>query len=318
MFLALALSPCFARNPQSCALQERESPKQAATSTDQVKETSSQCGKYDLTQIGRRGIGKGLNLYSYEREKKLGEKLSKRMDHSLTIIDDPLVSACLNRIAQALVHHSEVAYNISVTLIYNNEEVNAYSLPAGHLYVTTGLLLNMQSESELAMVMAHEIAHVAARHDTRTWTREILWGIPFFPILKVPGPIGYSAGQLSSALSSLPVLKFDRDTEHEADLLGVQYAYSAGYDPQGMLDLYQRSADDDSRTSNFIVRLFNTHPSMKDRFNRAKAEISMFLPLQEQYVLDTSEFQEAKQHLEDLVHDMERADKASDPFVVTP
>lgn len=281
-----------------------------------AKRSAALCAERHGSQSSRHGIGKGINLYSYEREKKLGDKLSNQMDHSLVIIDDPLISKCVNRVVQALVNQSDVSYKISVRLVYNNDEVNAYSLPAGHLYMTTGLLLDMQTESEMAMVMAHEIAHVAARHDTRTWTREILWGIPFFPMLKVPGPIGYSAMHLSSALSSLPVLKFDRGTEYEADLVGLEYAYAAGYDPQGMLELYQRSADKDSHPSNFIVRLFDTHPSMKDRLKHARAEVSPVPPVREQYVLDTSEFQEAKQHLRDLVHDLQRAEEPIDPIDV--
>jgi predicted Zn-dependent protease len=170
----------------------------------------------------------------------------------------------------------------------------------------------------MAMVMAHEIGHVAARHDTRTWTREILWDLPFFPILKVPGPIGYFAQQITSVLQSLPVMKFHRNTEHEADLLGLEYAYSAGYDPQGMLDLYERSAVEDPHTPNFIVRLFDTHPAMKDRLRRAKAEILMLLPPRKQYVLDTSEFQEAKHQLMDLVLEKERAEHTIALFEVKP
>jgi beta-barrel assembly-enhancing protease len=188
--------------------------------------------------------------------------------------------------------------------------VNAYSLPGGHVYTTTGLLVHVQTETELAMVLAHEIAHVAARHDTRTWTREILWDLPFLPILKLPGRVGYFAQQITSVFRSLPVLRFDRNTEYEADLLGLEYAYSAGYDPQGALDLYERSALEDPQTPNFFFRLFDGHPTMKDRLRHAKAEIKMRLPPREQYVLDTSEFQEAKCQLSYLVVEKQRAEHA--------
>jgi predicted Zn-dependent protease len=274
--------------------------------------------KYDVGQIGHRGIGRGINLYSFEREKTLGDKLAAKLDHSLTIIDDPLIYRCLNRIVQVLVSHSEVPYEITVKLVYDDDEVNAYSLPGGHLYMTSGLFVEVQTEAEMAMVMAHEIAHVAARHDTRTWTREILWDLPFFPILKVPGPIGYSAQQITSALRSLPVMKFNRNAEHEADLLGLEYAYSAGYDPQGMLDLYERSVVDDAHAPNFIVRLFDTHPSMKERLRRAKTETSMILPPRNAYVLDTSEFQEARHRLMDIVLEKQRAEEAAATSEVKP
>src|SRR5882724_7219892 len=171
VLLSMSLLACsLAQDPQSCALVERESADQPATSKDLAR-SNRLPAKYDVSQIGQRGIGRGFNLYSSERERKLGDKLAEEMEHSLTIIDDPLITAYLNRIAQALVDHSEVFYKISIRLVYDNDEVNAYSLPGGHLYMTTGMLMNMQSESQLAMVMGHEIAHVAARHDTRTWTR---------------------------------------------------------------------------------------------------------------------------------------------------
>jgi predicted Zn-dependent protease len=317
ILLSMSALPFSFSQGQSSALEDGEPSRSEVTSTDLAKNSTKLPAKYDVSQIGQRGIGRGINLYSSERERKLGNRLAEKMDHSLTIIDDPLIKGYLNRIAQALAEQSDVSYNVSVKLVYD-DEVNAYSLPGGHLYMTTGLLLDMQSETEMAMVMAHEIAHVEARHDTRTWTREILWNLPFFPILKLPGPIGYSARQITSELRSLPVLKFDRNTEYEADLLGMEYAYSAGYDPHGILDLYERSAVEDQRAPNFIVRLFDTHPTMKERLRRAKAEIMILLPVRAQYVLDTSEFRQSKCRLRDLVKDKQRADRRIDPFEVKP
>jgi predicted Zn-dependent protease len=308
----------FAQGPESCVLANCESFNETATSKSPAKTTTRLGTKYDVDQIGRRGIGRGFNLFSFERERKLGDKLAAELDHSVIIIDDPLINRCLNRIVQALVSHSEVSYEVTVRLVYDDDDVNAYSLPGGHLYMTSGLFLEVQNEAEMAMVMAHEIAHVAARHDTRTWTREILWDLPFFPILKVPGPVGYSAQQITSALRSLPVMKFNRNTEYEADLLGLEYAYSAGYDPQGMLDLYERSVVEDGHGPNFIVRLFDTHPSMKDRLRRAKAGTSMILPPRNAYVLDTSEFQEAKHQLMDIVLEKQRAEAAAATSEVKP
>ena len=317
LFSMTLLRCSFAQGP-SCIQGKCDSSNQSAASNRPAKTTMRLEPKYDISQIGHRGIGSGFNLYSSERERKLGEKLAAELDHSVTIIDDPLINKCLNRIAQAIVRHSEVSYQVTVRLVYDDDEVNAYSLPGGHLYMTSGLFMEVQTEAEMAMVMAHEIAHVAARHDTRTWTREILWDLPFFPILKVPGPIGYSAQQFASALRSVPVMKFNRNTEHEADLLGLEYAYSAGYDPQGMLDLYERSVVEDSHAPNFIVRLFDTHPSMKDRLRRAKAETSTLLPPRNEYVLDTSEFQEAKHQLMDIVIEKQRAEEAAAASEVKP
>ena len=301
----------------SCASADCEPPDQNTTSAVPAK-TIKLHGKYDISRLGQRGIGKGINLYSSERERKLGDKLAEEMDHSVTLIEDPLIRRCLNRIVQALVGHSEAFYAVSVRLVDNDAEVNAYSLPGGHVYMTTGLLMDVQNETEMAMVLAHEIAHVAARHDTRTWTREILWNLPFLPILKLPGRIGYSAQQITAVFRSLPVLKFDRNTEYEADQLGLEYVYSAGYDPQGALSLYERSALEDPQTPNFFFRLFDDHPTMKDRLRHAMAEIRMRLPPREQYVLDTSEFQEAKCQLSYLVVEKQRAEHAIAPLEVKP
>lgn len=269
--------------------------------------------KYDVGQIGRRGIGRGVNFYSSERERKMGDALAAEMERSMTVIHDPLIDGYLNRVVQNLVDHSEVGYKVSIRLVYDNEDVNAQSLPGGHLYMTSSMLLALESESELAMVMAHEIAHVAARHDTRSFTREILWDLPFFPLLRIPGTIGYSVRQVTWSFRSMPVLKFDRGTEHEADLLGLEYAYSAGYDPEGMLNLYQRFAMQDSRPSSFFSRLFATHPRMTDRLHRAKSEIVRLLPPRTEYVQDTSDFHEAKQRLLDIVIERQRSAEASAP-----
>jgi beta-barrel assembly-enhancing protease len=252
--------------------------------------------KYDVTLIGHRNIGNGLNFYSIEREIALGHDLAKQVEESTKLISDPEVTEYVNRIGQNLVRNSDSRVPFTIKVIDSNE-VNAFALPGGFFYVDTGLILAADSEAELAAVMAHEIAHVAARHATKNMTKQQIWNMASIPLMFVGGPAGYAIAELASIAVPLSFLKFSRDAEREADMLGLQYDYVAGYDPQAFIQFFERLKAEEKEKHSKIAKMFSTHPMTADRITAAQAEITTYFPDRDSYLVDTSEFDNMKSRL---------------------
>jgi predicted Zn-dependent protease len=253
-------------------------------------------GKYDVQRIGERGIGSGLNLYSIEREQALGRELSQQVEAQAKLIKDPVITEYVNRVAQSIVRNSDARVPFTVKVV-DNDEVNAFALPGGFFYVDTGLILAADNEAELAGVMAHEIAHVAARHATKTATRAQIFNLASIPLIFMGGPAGYAVRQIAGLAVPMSFLKFSRDAEREADLLGLEYAYAAGYDPAEFVHFFESLQVKQKQKLSFVAKAFATHPMTNDRIQRAQKEIATMLPEKDQYVVSTSEFEEIKTRL---------------------
>jgi len=254
-------------------------------------------GKYDIRRIGQRGVGSGLDFYSLEKERALGLELSKEVEHDSRIVSDPLVSEYINRIGQNLVRNSDARVPFTIKVV-DNDEINAFALPGGFFYVNSGLILAADNEAELAGVMAHEIAHVAARHATKNATRAEIWNLASIPLIFVGGPVGYALRQASGLLVPMSFLKFSRDAEREADLLGLEYDYVAGYDPQSFVAFFEKlQVQEKKKKHSRLAKAFSTHPMNEDRIKHAQDEIGHNLPAKDDYVIDTSEFQDVKARL---------------------
>jgi predicted Zn-dependent protease len=183
-----------------------------------------------------------------------------------------------------------------------SDEINAFALPGGFLYVYSGLILAADNEAELAGLMAHEIAHVAARHATRAETRMQHWRRLSIPLAYVGGSAGSAVQLAVSVAALLSGMKFSRDAEREADLLAVEYEYAAGYDPQAFVQFFEKLHNKKQQTHNFIAKAFAPYPMTEDRIRRAQQEISALLPAKEQYIVNTSEFEEVKARVAGLVN----------------
>jgi beta-barrel assembly-enhancing protease len=258
--------------------------------------------KEDVEAIGNRGVGKGINFYSLEKEIGLGKQLAQEVERSAKLVDDPIVTEYVNRVGQNLVRNSDARVPFTIKVI-DSDEVNAFALPGGFFYVNSGLILRAQEESELAGVMAHEIAHVAARHGTKQATKGDLMQIASIPaMIFIPYTwAGYAAYQGMNFLIPMTFLKFSRDAEREADFLGLQYMYKAGYDPNSYVTFFERIQADEKRRPGTIGKAFSTHPPSTERIENTQKEIARILPAKQEYIVSSSEFDSVKGRLRNIM-----------------
>lgn len=268
----------------------------------------------DVELIGRRNVGGGVNFYSLQKERALGQQLANQVESQSRVIRDPVIEDYINRVGQDIVRHSDAKVPFTIKVI-DDGEVNAFALPGGFFYVDSGLILAADSESELAGVMAHEIAHVAARHATRNATRAQIFNLVSIPLIFVGGPVGYAVREVAGLAVPMSFLKFSRDAEREADLLGLQYDYASGYDPQAFVRFFEKLKAGEKQHRGWVAKAFATHPMTGDRIRRAQQEIAAILPPKSEYIEDTSEFHEIKTR---LAHDVEaeRPDSGGPPRLI--
>ena len=268
--------------------------------------------KSDPEQIGNRDVGKGVNLYSLEREVALGKQMAQEIERQARFVDAPVPAEYVNRLAQNLARNSDIKVPVTAMLI-DSTEVNAFALPGGFLFVNSGLVLKADTEAELAAAMAHEIAHVAARHGTRQASRGQLINLASLPLIFLGGWAGYAVRQGAGLAAPMAFLKFSRGFEQEADLLGLQYLYKAGYDPTAFVDFFERMEALEKRKPGSVSQLFRSHPSMAARIKFTQKNVQELLAAQPQYVVSTSEFQEVTQQLARMTNLKKAAPEKSGP-----
>jgi len=253
----------------------------------------------DVNAIGNRNVGctKGMgNWYSLESQVRMGKSYSMQVEQSAKVINDPVVSEYINRIAQNIVRNSDAKVPFTVKVL-DDDSVNAFALPGGYFYVQSGLILAADNEAELAGVMAHEIAHVAACHAARQQTRGNLAQLATIPLIFMGGGIGYGLYEAAGIGVPLTFMKFQRNFEAQADYLGVQYLYAAGYDPQAFPQFFEKVQALEKKKPGFVSKAFESHPPTPARMEHTQHEIATILPARPQYVVDTSEFQDVKSRL---------------------
>src|SRR5437867_5975103 len=266
---ALLAAPAFAvpqdqkptdQQPPQDSSQPKQQPQAqqpAQQPVPQQTEVKPKNSKEDVNAIGNRGVGKGLDFYSLEKEIALGKQLAQEVERSAKLIDDPVVTEYVNRVGQNLVRNSDARVPFTIKVI-DSDVVNAFALPGGFFYVNSGLVLRANEESELAGVMAHEISHVTARHGTRGQSRAEVAQLAMIPLILL-GPGGWAGYGIYQGLNlSIPIafLQFSRSFEAEADYLGLQYMYKAGYDPNAYITFFERVQAEEKRHPGTIPKLF--------------------------------------------------------------
>ncbi len=290
---------------------------------DQDKESKDDDSFYhhtginDVNAIGNRNVGcsRGLgNWYSLDSQVRMGREFAQQVEHSSHLITDPVVNEYVNRLAQNLVRNSDSKLPFTVKVL-DVEEPNAFALPGGYMFVNAGTLLLADDESELAGVIAHEIGHVAACHAAREATRGTLASLAMIPVMIMTGGLA-GIGVNEAANLGVPAVfsKFGRNFEAQADYLGVQYAYKAGYDPVGMINFFEKLEALERKRPGFVSKLYGDHPQTPDRVEKSQHEIATILPPREQYIVDSSDFEQAKKRLALIMrHKLPKDNKEENP-----
>jgi len=254
----------------------------------------------DVNAVGQRNIGgRGLgNWYSTNWEIGTGKQYSMEIEKSSHLVTDPVVVEYINRIGQNIVKNSDAKVPFTIKVL-DTDEINAMALPGGFFYVNSGLILACDSEDELAGVMAHEISHVAAHHAAREMTKMNYMQLGQIPlIIFTQGTwVGYGIYEAAQLAVPLTFLQFSREYEAEADYLGIQYMYRAGYDPQGMVSIFEKLSALEKHKPGALSKAFSDHPATPDRIAAVENEIATILPPEPQYMVTSSEFDTVKARL---------------------
>ena len=269
----------------------------------------------DVQSIGFRTIEA-----NQEDDIKAGQEAVEQMKQMGMIpqeLEDSTVAEFVNRLGQNIARNSDLKVPLNVRVL-NSKEINAFALPGGFLYVNRGLLEETQNEAQLAGVLAHEISHDVARHSHRLMKKATIASVIYqaaqiAALILTGGVAGigtyyalqYGFYGLGLALS-LQLLGVSRDYEMEADILGAQYVWKAGYNPEGFIQFFDVMASKEGYVEK--TSFFRTHPAFYDRIVGVFREIS-FLPKQEQAVENTSEFLAIKAHLKKIAADLDKEEK---------
>jgi predicted Zn-dependent protease len=255
----------------------------------------------NIDAIGNRNVGcdKGMgNWYSLDKQVAMGRAYSQQVEHTAKMVQDPVVTEYINRLGQNLVRNSDAKVPFTIKVI-DTDELNAFALPGGFFYVNSGLILAADNEAELAGVMAHEIGHVAACHVAREQTRSNIANLASIALIFVPGGWAVYEGTQAALSIGVPVafMKFSRTFEAQADFLGMEYMYKAGYDPQSFISFFEKVEALEKKKPGTIAKAFASHPMTDDRVAAAQQEMKTVLPARPEYIVDTSEFEDVKARL---------------------
>ncbi|MFN6201236.1 MAG: M48 family metallopeptidase [Acidobacteriota bacterium] len=246
--------------------------------------------------IGKRNINKmQINFYNFDKEVAIGRQFAREVDQSAKLVEDPVIVEYINKVGQNIVLHSDAKVPFTIKVI-DADEINAFALPGGFFYVNKGLILAAENESELAGPMAHEIAHVAARHGVEQASKGqiVNWGT--LPLIFLGGWGGFAIRQAAGLAIPVGFLSFKRNAECEADTLAVQYLWASGYDPHSMSSFFEKLQSQEKKKPGTMSKIFSTHPMVGDRIDRVNSLIARF-PDRSEYTINTSEFVQVKNRL---------------------
>ena len=279
----------------------QNAPKQppAALPTQDDSQIKHNGGKTDVDAVGNRNVGCGRgvgNWYTVEGQVARGRVYAQQIESQIKLINDPVITEYVNRIGQNLVRNSDAQVPFTIKVI-DSDVVNAMALPGGFFYVNSGLILAADEEAEMAGVMAHEIAHVAACHYGREMTRMNLLQMASLPAIFMGGALGYGIYEGMGLGIPLTFLHFSRGFEAEADYLGIEYMYRSGYDPSAFVSFFEKIQAMEKKKPGTLSKAFDTHPQTPDRIEKSQDEIRKILPAKQEYVVTTSEFDDVKARL---------------------
>jgi len=270
-----------------------------ATSSPMAAAEQKKPKNADVENIGNRDINKGLghlNFTSLEKEIALGRQLAAEVERQVKLVTDAKVNEFVNRVGQNIVRNSDALVPFTFKVI-EDDSINAFALPGGFVFINTGIILTADEESELAGVMAHEIAHVTARHGTENATKGQIVNLATIPLIFMGGLAGFGLRQAAGFAIPMQFMRFSRKAEEEADYLGMQYSYRTGYDPTSAITFFEKVQARETAKPGTMSKLFSSHPPTEARIRKTTQNIGLVLPEKEQYVLTTSEFNDVQEQL---------------------
>lgn len=257
--------------------------------------------KDNINDIGKRRVAH-RSIISEEKEIAIGKQYASEIDKSAKLVTDPVINEYVNRVAQNIARNSDLKVPLTVKVI-DAPGINAFALPGGFLYVQSGLILAADGEAQLAGVIAHEVAHVAARHWAATQTKATILQYAMLPLIFTPMTYGVYYGVMEAYMNGVPLafLKFSRDDEKEADFLGLQYMYKAGYDPSSYMEIFSKVLQEERSSPGSVPKIFMDHPPTPDRIVALDKEMKTILPPRPQSLVSTSEFNDVQARLKSIM-----------------
>ncbi|MFC1675064.1 Maf family nucleotide pyrophosphatase [Candidatus Omnitrophota bacterium] len=214
-----------------------------------------------------------LYYYSTDREVQIGRSIAKQIqeDKEAELAEDPLIQERVEDIGKriaAVCGRKDIDYHF---IVLEEDEVNAFALPGGFVYIYRGLIDKIENDDQLACVIAHEIGHIVARHSIKKL--QAITGYSILRILTVAAPQGAQIGNAADLAFASIITGYAREDELLADRLGTRYAKMAGYDPRAMIDFLEKLQEINRRKPLRPKSYFKTHPYVPDRIRVVKQEL---------------------------------------------
>jgi hypothetical protein len=224
----------------------------------------------------------------------MGREVAREAESQLPILNDSRTNAYIDRLGKTLAARAPGEKYPYQFKVINDKRINAFALPGGYVYINRGVIEAAASEAQLASVLAHEIGHVALRHGTNQVSKAYIAQAPLAILGGVLGnnSVGAVLAQLGVGFATNSILlKYSRDAERQADLMGTQILYDAGYDPRGAVEFFERiQAESKGRAAEF----FSSHPNPDNRISGVQNEIVKLGGARSGARTTSSEFQSVK------------------------
>ncbi len=245
-------------------------------------------GSSVLEEIGN------INIFTDEEELKFGKAFAEQHAREVKFYKDPIVTNYINNLGQALVKRSK-RNNIPYTFnVVDSKDINAYAVPGGFIYVNLGLIRAVQTESELAFVLGHEIGHIVGRHSMKRLTQ--VYGFEILKQIILDKDSGELTKLVADVLAAGILFRYSRDNEREADFYGVNNVYDIGISPEGGINFFETLQNLQKREPTTLEKMISTHPVHSERISNVQNQIDG-LPRKSGLRTDSHNFQQVKRRI---------------------
>ncbi len=238
-----------------------------------------------------------INLISEQEELAMGAEFAAELEKELTFLDDPEIVGYIDDLGQSLARVSRRSHIPYTFRVVDTDEVNAFAVPGGYLFVNRGLIEAAENESELAGVLGHEIGHVVGKHSARQLSQQ--YGLSIIAAMALGENPGMVAQLTAQIVSTGALTRYSRDMESEADAYGVQELYDAGIDPTGLATFFDKLEEmRGGGGGGSLEQFFSTHPDPGARSGAVRSQIAA-LPAKPGLRADSERFHRVKEKVKE-------------------